>query len=174
MKVLVLGVLVGLLVLFPLSVYLYVRLGFLSLATTARPLPLEEFLAKTALHASIGSAADRKNPLAPTEENLLAGAKEYRDYCAVCHGLPGQPKTPFAAGMFPPAPQLLEGPSMVTDDLDGATFWKISNGIRLSGMPRFDTMPESARWQLTMLLKNADKLPVPAQAILGQPLAMPR
>src|ERR1035437_9652836 len=174
MKVLVLGVLVGLLVLFPLGVYLYVRLGFLSLATTARPLPLEEFLAKTALHASIGSAADCKNPLAPTEEDLLAGAKEYRDYCAVCHGLPGQPKTPFGAGMFPPAPQLLEGPSMVTDDLDGATFWKISNGIRLSGMPRFDTMPESARWQLTMLLKNADKLPLPAQAILRQPLAMPR
>lgn len=172
MKLLVLGVLVGLLVLFPLSVYLYVRLGFLSLATTARPLPLEEFLAKTALHESIGSAGDRNNPLATTEENLLAGAKEYRDYCAVCHGLPGQPKALFAAGMFPAPPQLLEGPSMVTDDPDGATFWKISNGIRLSGMPRFDNIPESARWQLTLLLKHADKLPPSAQAILQQPLVM--
>jgi thiosulfate dehydrogenase len=174
MKLLVLGVLVGLLVLFPLSAYLYVRLGFLSLATTARPLPLEEFLAKTALHQSIGGAADRKNPLATTDENLLAGAKEYRDYCAVCHGLPGQPKAPIAAGMFPVPPQLLEGPSMVTDDPEGATFWKLSNGIRLSGMPRFDTMPESARWQLAMLLRNADKLPPATQQILRQPLAMPR
>ena len=172
MRLFIFGVLFGLLVLFPVAAYLYVRTGQLSLATSARPLPGEEFLAKTALRASIGQASALKNPLPITDENLLAGATEYREYCAVCHGLPLQTAAPIAAGMFPPPPQLLEGHEMVTDDPEGSTFWKISNGIRLSGMPRFDKMPESARWQLTMLLKHADKLPLPVQANLRQPLVM--
>ena len=172
MKLFFLGVLVGLLVIFPALAYLYVRLGFLSLATTARPLPFEEFLAKTALRESVGAARNQTNPLPVTDDNLLAGAKQYRAQCAVCHGLPGQPKTLVAAGMFPIPPQLLEGREMLTHDPEGTTFWKISNGIRLSGMPRFDTTPESARWLLTMLLKHADKLPPSVQATLRDPLAI--
>jgi thiosulfate dehydrogenase len=172
MRLFIFGVLFGLMVLFPAAAYFYVRMGFLSLATTARPLPGEELLARTALRASIGQASVVKNPLPTTDENLLAGANAYREYCAACHGLPLQTATPVAAGMFPPPPQLLEGREMVTDDPEGTTFWKISNGIRLSGMPRFDKMPESARWQLTMLLKHADKLPLPVQATLRQPLVM--
>jgi thiosulfate dehydrogenase len=158
------GILVGLLLLAPLSAYLYVKLGFLSLATTAKPLPMEELMAHTALRESIGSAKDRPNPLPVTDENLLAGFKEYRDHCAVCHGLPGESQSVIAAGMFPPPPQLMEGRGMVTDDPEGATFWKISNGIRLSGMPRFDTLPETTRWQVTMLLKHAGHLPPAVQA----------
>ena len=75
MKPFILGIVFGLLVLFPAGAYLFVRLGFFSLATTARPLPLEEFMAKTALRASIGNASDAKNPLPTTDENLLAGVK---------------------------------------------------------------------------------------------------
>jgi mono/diheme cytochrome c family protein len=173
MKMFIVGVLIGL-VLLPVAGYLYVRQGFLSLATKARPLPFEEFLAHTALRASVGSARDRTDPLPVTDENLLAGAKAYRENCALCHGLPSQLNTLISDGMFPPPPQLLEGHGMVTDDPEGTTFWKISNGIRLSGMPRFDTMPETARWQLTMLLKHADKQPPAVQAILRQPLSIPR
>ncbi len=166
MKLLVIGILVGLLVVAPLGAYLYVKSGFLSLATTAKPLPLEELMAHTALSASIGSAKNVQNPLPVTDENMLAGFKEYREHCAVCHGLPGESKTVIAAGMFPPPPQLMEPREMVTDDPEGTTFWKISNGIRLSGMPRFDTLPENTRWQITMLLKHADHLPPAVQASL--------
>jgi len=162
------GLLVGCFVLFPLGVFLFVKLGFLSLATTAKPLPGEAFLAQTALAASIGSAQDRSDPLAASDENLLAGAREYREHCAVCHGLPGQPKTQIAAGMFPKAPQLFEGHG-VTDDSEGETFWKVSNGIRLSGMPGFPNLPEQERWQVTTMLKHADKLPPRVETELRQP-----
>ena len=174
MKLFVAGVLVGVFVLLPVAGYFFVRQGFLSLATTARPLPFEEFLAHTALRASVGGARDVKNSLPLTDENLLAGATTYRENCAVCHGLPSQLSTLIADGMFPPPPQLLEGHGMVTDDPEGTTFWKISHGIRLSGMPRFDALPEIARWQVTMLLKHADHLPPAMQASLRQPLAPPR
>lgn len=172
MKTFFVGVLIGALVLVPLGAYLYVKLGFLSLATTAKPLPFEETLAHTALRESVGSAKSAQDPLPKTEENLEAGATIYRQQCAVCHGLPGQPKTLVAAGMFPIPPQLLEGREMVTDDPEGTTFWKISHGIRLSGMPRFDTVPDSGRWQVTMLLKNADKLPPAVQNTLRRPLEL--
>lgn len=167
MKGFIVGVLVGFFILFPLAIYLYARLGFLSLGTTARPLPGEELLARTALRANVAGAADRKNPLATNDENLLAGAHVYRDHCAVCHGLPGRPKSDIAAGMFPKPPQLLEKDDMVTDDPEGVTEWKVRNGIRLSGMPGFGQLSDAQRWQVTMLLKNADKLPAAAQSALA-------
>ena len=169
MKTFIIGFLVGL-VLFPIAVYLYVKLGFLSLATTAKPAPFEEFLARTALHASMGSARDVTDKLPVNDDNLLAGAKAYRGHCAVCHGLPGQSKTQIAAGMFPKPPQLFVKEEMVTDDPEGSTFWKITNGIRLSGMPGFfASLQDQERWQVTMLLKHADKLPAPVDALLKQP-----
>ena len=166
MKAFLIGVVIALFVLLPLGIYLYARFGFLSIATTARPLPGEEFIAKTAA-ASMGAAADLKNPLKANDETLLTGAQIYRDHCAVCHGLPGQPKTDIAAGMFPSPPQLLEKDQMVTDDPEGATHWVISNGIRLSGMPGFAQMADAERWQVTLLLKNADKLPAPVKLALS-------
>jgi len=165
MKWFIPGLVVGALLLAPLGAYVYVKLGFLSLATTAKPFPLEKLLAKTALRESIGSAKNVPDPLPFNDDNLRAGAKVYHDYCAVCHGLPGQQDTAIAKGMFPDPPNLVNGKG-VTDDPEGETFWKVSHGIRLSGMPRFDMLPEQERWQVTMFLKHADQLPAGAQAEL--------
>jgi hypothetical protein len=65
----------------------------------------------------------------------LAGARKYTEYCAVCHGVPHASPTPIAKGMFPPPPQLFE--QLVTTDPEGITFWKVTNGIRMTGMPAF-------------------------------------
>ena len=169
-RLFLIGVLIGLFVLFPLSIYLYVRLGYLSLATTARPMPMEAFLAQTALRKSIGAAVDQKSPLAPTDENLLTGAKEYREHCALCHGISGQPKSEVAAGMFPKPPQFFERSDMLTADPEGATNWIIKNGIRFSGMPAFPNLSDEQRWSVVLLLKHADKLPPLVQAELMKPL----
>jgi mono/diheme cytochrome c family protein len=83
----------------------------------------------------------------------------YKENCAVCHGLPGKSKTAIAAGMFPPPPQLFHGKG-VTDDEPGETYWKVANGIRLTGMPGFrSTLKDEQLWQISLLLANADKLP---------------
>src|SRR5438132_1119647 len=40
------------------------------------------------------------------------------------------------------------------------SYWKVENGIRLSGMPRFNgQLTEKQIWQVTVLVKNADKIP---------------
>ena len=165
----ILGLIIGIIVLAPLGAYLFASFGGIAMATTAKPLPFEQTFASAALHASIGDAAKLNNPLPNNEANLLAGARVYRDNCALCHGLPGQPDTPIAKGEFPPPPALFQSGQMVTDDPEGVTFWKVSHGIRLSGMPGFaNTLSDDQRWQVAMLLKNADKLPPPVKSALSQ------
>lgn len=170
---LIAGALIGALLLAPLGIYLLARLGAIAMATTAKPLPLEATIAHTALSASLGNASQLKDPLDVTESNLLSGAHLYSSNCAVCHGIPNQSKTAIAAGEFPPPPQLFQPDGMVADDPQGTTYWKITNGIRLSGMPGFaNTLSDTERWQLAQLLANAKTLPPSAQAALAfdQPL----
>jgi mono/diheme cytochrome c family protein len=99
----------------------------------------------------------------------------YRKQCAACHGLYGLPAS-FAKGMFPEAPQLWEphGHDVVgvSDDPPGETYWKVANGIRLSGMPAFKhVLNETEMWQVSQLLANADKpLPPGVLTLLKQPL----
>ena len=148
--------------------YLFVRGGGVSLATTAPPLPLEKTVAKMALLASVGNARDQKDPLPVDDANMLAGVHAYKEHCAVCHSAPGHPRTAISKGMFPPPPQLFELEDRVTDDPEGVTYWKVTHGIRLSGMPGFgDTLSDTERWQVTMLVSHADKLSRDAQAALG-------
>jgi len=105
----------------------------------------------------------------PTEANLTAGAKLYRDYCAVCHGTAGEPKTATAKGMFPPPPQLLQGKG-VTDDPVGETYWKVANGIRLTGMPAYQgSLTNDELWQVSQFLAHANELPISARQIASQP-----
>jgi len=163
------GLVIGAVVLAPLGAYLFVKLGGLSMATSAKPLPLEETFASAALRASLDDAAKVQDPLAMDEANLLGGVHVYRQDCAGCHGLPGYQKTAIAQGEFPAPPQLFEANHMVTDDPEGVTHWKVSNGIRLSGMPGFEkALSDTERWQVTMLLAHADKLPSAAKKALTE------
>jgi len=48
----------------------------------------------------------------------------------------------------------------VTDDPPGETYWKVANGIRLSGMPSFsESLSQTQMWQVSLLAANANKLP---------------
>jgi thiosulfate dehydrogenase len=145
---------------------LYLGLGLAPVATSAPPLPFERLLAGMALHSRIAKEMPSQAPIPADEANLLAGAKIYRDQCAVCHGLSGQAESAIAKGMFPHPPQLFEGHG-VTDDPAGETWWKAANGIRLTGMPGFKgSLSDTQLWQVSLLLANADKLPASVQAAL--------
>ena len=152
------GLIVGAL-LMPAGAFLYFASGYVPVATAAAPMPFEKLLARTALHARLEKEMPKTVPIEPTEPNLLAGAVLYNEHCAICHGSPNAAKTAIAAGMFPKPPQLFKGKG-VTDDEAGETYWKVANGIRLTGMPGFvSTLKDEQLWQVSLLLANADKLP---------------
>jgi mono/diheme cytochrome c family protein len=160
------GVVVGICV--PLVAgYLFVILGGMPVATKSAPLPLEKFLARTALHAAMDKEVGKPSPLPADEPNLLAGARVYQVQCGGCHGQLGQPESAIAKGMFPNPPQLLLPKKGVTDDEVGETYWKVKNGIRLTGMPGFsDSLTDSEMWQVSLLLLHADTLPASVQQVL--------
>jgi thiosulfate dehydrogenase len=168
----IVGLLLGL-ALMPLGAYLYFTGGIAPVATTDSDMPFEKFFAKKALHARIAKDMPKSVPIQANEANYLAGAELYKQHCAVCHGLPLTPKTAIATGMYPAPPLLLEGKG-VTDDPPGESYWKIFNGLRLTGMAGFSkSLSETQMWQLALLLANADKLPASAKTALVAPIASP-
>lgn len=152
--------------------YLYFKLGFVPVATASAPMPLETMLAHLGLRARIAKDAPDKAPIAADESAYVAGAHIYRKQCAVCHGLPDQDQSAIAKGMYPEPPQLFV--HKVTDDPAGETYWKVANGIRLTGMPGFKgSLSETEMWQVSLMLANEDKLPARATEILKQPFTAP-
>jgi thiosulfate dehydrogenase len=158
LKGLILGILLGMLLIAG-GVYFYFSSGRAPVATSAPPIPFERTLARVALHAYLNKLPHPEPQVAADEANLLSGAKVYKEQCAVCHGLPDEPKSAIQAGMFPTPPQLFHGTG-VTDDDAWESYWKVETGIRLTGMPGFkDRLTEKQIWQVAVLVKNADKIP---------------
>jgi len=161
-----LGVLLGLLIL-PAGLYLYVAGGHAPVATADASMPMEAFFAKMGRKSRIKAEQPKRDLSTSNATDLEAGANIYQKDCAFCHGLPNQPKPDAAKGMFPHAPQLLDKDDMVTDDPVGESFWKVKNGIRLSGMPGFkDSLSGTQIWQVSVLLARADQLPLEVSAKL--------
>jgi mono/diheme cytochrome c family protein len=159
------GLVLGI-VLVPVMVYFYFAGGSAPVATTDADMPFEAMLARKAQHARIDKEMPKTVPIPANEANYLAGAELYKQHCAVCHGVPLTPKTAIATGMYPHPPQLLEGKG-VTDDEPGETYWKIYNGLRLTGMPGFSkSLNETQMWQMSLLLAHADKLPPSVKSAL--------
>ena len=165
-KGIILGVLLGVLLIAG-GVYFYFSSGYAPVATSAKPMPLERGLAGVGLHAYLEKLPHPAPQVPADEANLLAGAKVYKEQCVVCHGLPNEPKTAVAQGMFPAPPQLFHGTG-VTDDDPWESYWKVENGIRLSGMPGFKgQLTETQIWQVAVLVKNADKITEPVKKELA-------
>lgn len=167
MKAFIVGLVIGIIVL-PICGYTYFRFGYAPMATAAPPMPFEKKMASLALRAHIKAEAPKSAPIQPDGANLTAGAKTYVANCAFCHGLPNQPKSAAANGMFPPPPQLFSPDEMVTDDPVGSTYWKVDNGVRMTGMPAFNkSLSDTQIWQVCLMLSKADKLPDQAKAVLS-------
>ena len=166
----------GLLVI-PVIAFLYFQFGNPPVATADSPFPLEAQIVQVPLNARIHREMPKQAPFETTPDTLLAGAHLYREQCASCHGLKDHPSI-FGATMFPRTPQLWarhKGSDVVgvSDDPAGETFWKIQNGIRLSGMPAYKTLlSDQQMWQLALLLAAADKpLPEAANQAVANPIS---
>ena len=167
MKKFLIGFAAGLVVV-PLAIYVYFAYGMAPVSAAAQEMPFERLLAKKALRVRREREMPRSVPIATDESNYAAGAHIYREHCAVCHGLPKQPQTAIAKGMYPKPPALLEG-KRVADDAAGGTYWKVAGGIRMTGMPGFQqTLSSTEMWQVSILLTRADTLPAKVQASLSK------
>lgn len=173
-----LGLVIGVL-LVPLAVLAWFHFGTVPVAVADPPLPQERLITSVPLEARIDREMIKNPPIQANEATFVAGAHIYSEQCAACHGYYGKPSS-FGRNMFPDAPPLWEKHHNgnvvgVSDDPPGETFWKVSNGIRLTGMPSYkQTLTDTEMWQVSLLLANADK-PLPPDALYilrGNPAAL--
>ena len=156
------------------GMFLYLHFGPLPVSVADAPFPYEKQIVKLPLNARIDREVATP-PFGISEDAFESGAHIYRAECASCHGVPGHDVL-SAKYMYPSAPQLWKkhgskGVVGVSDDEAGETYWKVANGIRLSGMPSYShVLSDAQMWQVSLLLKNADKeLPGPVTQILNAP-----
>lgn len=151
--------------------YLYLHYGNPPVAVGDAAFPYEAQI----VHVPLGARIDReikKPPFPASEDAFERGAKVYRENCAFCHGIP-ESDSVYGTSMYPAAPQLWRKHKKgnvvgVSDDEPGETYWKVKNGIRLTGMPTYqDLLSDSDIWDVSLLLKNADQqLPQPVMKVL--------
>jgi mono/diheme cytochrome c family protein len=152
----------------PLAVLLWLNSDKVPVAVKDQSLPYEQWIVNLPLANRIQREL-KSQPIKADEKALMSGASLYSEQCAACHGLYGKPST-IAEHMYPSPPSLWDkqtnGDAVgVSNELSATIYWKVSNGVRLSGMPAFEhQLTDNEIWQISLLLSNADK-PLPPAAI---------
>ena len=141
---------------------IYMRLGLAEVRGDVPASRLEFSVMRMAVHASVRRhAPEVPNPVAPTDENLIAGGKMYLNDCAGCHGTPGRTQR-WADPLNPAAPQL---PVTGTEYSEAQIFWVAKHGIRRTGMFANGVWNADQKlWTLAAYIYRIRNLPPPVAA----------
>jgi glucose/arabinose dehydrogenase/mono/diheme cytochrome c family protein len=95
-----------------------------------------------------------KSPFAPSPEVIRKGENLFNTYCVSCHGKTGLGDG--SPGKYPLEPANFHS-KVVTDQTDGALFWKMSKGRGV--MPAYAaSFSEEQRWQLVAYIRQLPRL----------------
>ncbi|HSB63836.1 MAG TPA: cytochrome c [Thermoanaerobaculia bacterium] len=132
--------------------------GLVPVSADVAPPRLETNLMGMALRASVARHASTPPITAPpSDENLIAGVRIYRDMCARCHGRTAVRPATLGASLYPPAPPLR---GRRTGYTEAEVFWIVKRGIRNTGMPAFGRLlSDGDIAQLAALIERSDALP---------------
>jgi thiosulfate dehydrogenase len=156
MRGFVLGFVVAIIVV-AAAVFSYLRFGWIDPRADIPVGMLESKVAMPSLDAAVDRrAAEVKNPVAASDDNLIAGMKSYQTNCSGCHGDIHHPRSVLADALYPRAPQFVEDPP---DMPENQNFYIIQHGVRLSGMPAWkQALSDQEMWQVTTFLSHMNKL----------------
>lgn len=104
------------------------------ISARAEPSALEAAVARRMRDMAIPKqAAQATNPLSRSADVLAEGRAHFADHCASCHANDGSGDTKLGRSLYPRAPDMRKPPTQRLSD--GALFYIIENGVRLTGMP---------------------------------------
>jgi len=152
----VVGVLVGILLMFTFDVIKIDWSSFMEIQPSYRPmedpLPVPERSIPVEGAAYIPNMGAPENPSTVDEASLTRGAELYAIHCQMCHGVAGE-------GNGPIAPFLANRPANITSEVvqsksDGSFFLSISNGVD-GRMPALnENLTVSERWDVVNFLRT--------------------
>ena len=101
---------------------------------------------------------EMKNPRSDiTKEDKAEAREHWTEHCSMCHGFDGRGDTVIGRGLYPQAPNMVEGQTQ--QRTDGELFYIISKGVRLTGMPSWEQedSPDSM-WDLVSFIRHLPQL----------------
>ncbi len=136
------------------------RSGLAEVRADLPPTRLEEYVFKSAVHASVRrEAPELANPVQPTHENLIAGGKLFLGNCAGCHGSPLNLNEDNSDSLYPRIPQLAK---LGTEYTEAQVFWIAKHGIRRTGMfANGKWVSDQDLWTMAGFIKRIRNLPPP-------------
>ena len=144
----------------------YLKLGLAEMRGDVPPSRIESSIMRMAVHASVRrNAPEIPNPVAPTNENLIAGGKIYLGECAGCHGTPG--KVSKEADPLNPAPPRLA--EIGTEYSEAQIFWVAKHGVRRTGMFANGVWESDQKlWTVAAYIYRIRNLPPPVAEEIGK------
>lgn len=147
-----------------IGAYLFIVGGFMPANADAKPGKIERWAAKKSLHVTLARETKALHgPAGINDSAMTLGVRLYKVNCAVCHGTADAKRSNVADGLYQEPPQFAKDD--VTDDPIEVTYWKITHGIRFTGMPSYSkTLTDDQRWAIAAFLRHQDSLPPTALA----------
>jgi mono/diheme cytochrome c family protein len=132
-----------------------VALTVVDITNEAEPSRAERWLASSVLLMKIRA----QRPQQPvrfktTEDDLDRASSMYQQMCAVCHGATRGKMAPFARSLSPRPPQFVVESSGRSTWMDA---YVIQHGIRWTGMPSFQSLPEADVWHLALYVEGRNQ-----------------
>lgn len=126
---------------------LFVYAGVYNIAATRQHTQPVFQLLEYAMRRSVAVRTEAEPiPDIADRQRILAGARVYRGHCLQCHGAPGVAPHALAYGMTPEPVNLA---STARDWPARDVYWVVRHGIKMSGMPAWDTrLTDEEMWNV--------------------------
>jgi mono/diheme cytochrome c family protein len=132
-----------------------VALAVIDITNDAEPSRTEAWVASTVLQMRVRTQKPRQpDHFATTEDDLDRASTMYQQMCAFCHGAARGRMAPFAKALSPRPRQFVIQPSERPTWMDA---YAIQHGIRWTGMPSFQSLPESDIWHLALYVEGRNQ-----------------
>jgi mono/diheme cytochrome c family protein len=152
------GAVIGIVFVVPLGVYAFVKSGLFNVGASSPHTKLTTWIThETMIHSVRRHARGIAPPPWTSNAQLVAGFCAYETHCVACHGAAAVSRQPWVGGMEPQPPYLLDDVKKFTPS---ELFWIVSNGIKMTGMPRWrEAMSDRDIWNIVAWLEASRNLP---------------
>lgn len=152
------GAIIAIVIIVPIGAFAYVKSGIFNVGASSPHTKFTTWLTHDTMIHSVRKRGDSAStPAVFTASQVVAGFCAYETHCVACHGAAGVARQPWVSGLEPQPPYLLDETQLFTPS---QLFWIISNGIKMTGMPRWrESMSDRDIWNVVAWIEISAKLP---------------
>lgn len=141
----------------PFAVLLFAWIGFFNVGASSGHWKVTEWFLQLAMRSAIRTyALAVEEPARLPDAGIQPAAGHFARGCAVCHGAPGEPRSPSVLRMLPLPPDLTK---TVGEWSNAELFRLVKHGIRFTGMPAWPTQARDDEvWAMVAFLRQLPRL----------------